>query len=270
MTRGWLIFAAFASAALSAGVPATAQVRVVVDGQVQEVPHGVVRVISWQPGGYQQVHDEPFQGHAMPGSATVTNTETTVGDGAWPARTMIVTRIVPTPASAAPRRMWRSADLPPPAPARAQPSYQAAEPERISFPDTENATPGTVRIRRDPATGHFITTVRVNGVPIRAIVDTGAANTILSPSDAHATGADGEIVDTQRMIGIGGYTMLNVARVRSLEVAGQNLGTFSTPVGQQGLGYSLLGQSEIARLGRIVIEDGTMTITPRRIQMSSR
>ena len=112
--------------------------------------------------------------------------------------------------------------------------------------------------------------MKVNGVAIRAIVDTGAASTILSPKDAWATGANEAVVSAQRMVGIGGYTMLNLARVQSLEVAGEQLGGFTAAIGQEGLGYTLLGQTEIARLGRITIEDGMMTIMPRNLRTASR
>jgi hypothetical protein len=72
------------------------------------------------------------------------------------------------------------------------------------------------------------------------------------------------------MPAIGGYTLLNVARLNSFEVGGQQLGGFTAAIGQEGIPYTLLGQTEIARLGRIVIEDGTMTITPRAPRMAMR
>jgi clan AA aspartic protease (TIGR02281 family) len=125
-------------------------------------------------------------------------------------------------------------------------------------------------IHRDPRTGHFIAPVRINGIVIQAIVDTGAQDTILSARDARATGAAQDIVRSEPMAGIGGYTMLSVARLRSMEVAGQNLGSFTAAIGQEGIPYTLLGQTEINRLGRIVIENGVMTITPRAAQVAFR
>lgn len=270
MTSRWVLLTAFAAAALSGGSQAEAQLRVIVDGQVQDVPAGVVRTISWRPGGRQTVRDEPFAGYARPGAATITNVETQEEDdrGRF-IGTRIVTRIVPIRETAS-AQPTRQAAAYAPAPTGAQIRYSAAEPRPFDFPAREQTKPEVLRIQRDPVTGHFITTIKINGVDVRAIVDTGAANTILAPRDARATGAAGEIVDSQRMVGIGGYTMLNIARIRSIEVGGQDLGGISTPIGQEGLGYTLLGQSEITRLGRIVIEDGTMTITPRGMQMTSR
>jgi clan AA aspartic protease (TIGR02281 family) len=291
-----------------AGVPASAQVRVIVDGKVQEVPDGVIRTIAYEPGGRQVIRDERFAGQAAPGCATVTTTETRdEDDHGRVIRTSVVTRIEPIVAVAyappsAPAQAFApaapqsfAASAPPFAPGAQRafapavytaPQQQAFAPPSAHLDVDPNAfganpaaladalpadpNPQSVRIRRDAATGHFITTIRVNGVPVRAIVDTGAQSTILSAQDARATGAGNAIVRTQPMAGIGGYTLLNVARLNSFEVGGQQLGGFTAAIGQEGIPYTLLGQTEIARLGRIVIEDGTMTITPRAPRMAMR
>ena len=132
------------------------------------------------------------------------------------------------------------------------------------------SAPQSLHIPRDRETGHFIAPININGVRVRAIIDTGAQETILSARDARATGANRDIVSTEPMAGIGGYTTLNVTRVHSMEVAGQQLGGFTAAIGQEGIPYTLLGQTEIARLGRIEIEDGVMTITPRSAVLASR
>ncbi|WP_156679683.1 retropepsin-like aspartic protease family protein [Sphingomonas profundi] len=250
-------------AACAASTPLAAQVRIVVDGQVQEVPDGVVRTITVRPGGARTVRDTPFRGEAMPGSATITTTETIDEDarGRTISRT-VVTRIEPVVAIAY-ARPTRPAPLPP----RPAPRLQLdAEALGLAVQDA----PAPVRIPRDPATGHFVATIRINGVPVRAIVDTGAANTILSARDAWATGAAEDVIGNRRMIGIGGLTVLDVARLRSFEIAGQQFGGISAAIGQQGLDYTLLGQTELVRLGRIVIEDGVMTISPHAQQVAAR
>lgn len=246
--------------------PAASQVRLVIDGQAEDVPDGVIRTIVTAADGRRTVRDEPFSGPVSPGAATVTTTETIDEDGRGrPIRTTIVTRIVPLAAVA-----YSSAgEAPLPPPPRSAPRLEI-DPVAFETTGPDEREGQVLRIRRDPATGHFITTVKVNGVAIRAIVDTGASNTILSPRDAWETGASDAIVSAQRMVGIGGYTMLNLARLRSLDVGGQDLGGFTAAIGQEGLGYTLLGQSEIARLGRIVIEDGVMTILPRAARFASR
>ncbi len=278
MMANRMISLAAAMVAATLANPAAAQVRVIVDGQAQEVPQGVIRTVLYQPGGHQTIHDEPCRGQAAAGgAATVTTTETTDEDERGRTiRTQMVTRIAPVIAIAYPKAAERDVAAPPETEPEPEPAPFAPAPPRLEIdPASYEATgeaprPHTVRIRRDAETGHFIANVRVNGVEIRAIIDTGAASTILSARDAWATGAANAIVSSERMVGIGGYTLLNIAHVRSFEVAGQQYGGMSAAIGQEGLAYTLLGQTEIARLGRIVIEDGTMTITPQAARMASR
>lgn len=144
--------------------------------------------------------------------------------------------------------------------------------EYADFDEPEAPPMGTqpLRIKRDRFTGHYIVPVTINGVRIRAAVDTGATSTILSPEDAADTGADRDARGTRPGVGIGGYTTLTMTRVRSMEIGGQRLKPFDADIGQQGIRVTLLGQTEIAKLGRIVIEDNVMTIYPRGIQTASR
>jgi clan AA aspartic protease (TIGR02281 family) len=157
------------------------------------------------------------------------------------------------------------------APPHPSPAY-APRLEYADFDEPEVPMPGIqpLRIRRDRFTGHFIAPVMINGVKVRVIVDTGATGTILSPEDAMATGADRDVTATRPGVGIGGYTTLSMTRVRSMEIGGQRLKAFDADIGQQGIRNTLLGQTEIAKLGRIVIEDNVMTIYPRGVQMASR
>ena len=220
--------------ALGAGIaaPAGAQVRIVVDGQVQEIPDGVIRTISYAPGGRQIVHDEPFASGFAPGCATVTTIETSEeNEDGSNVHTSVVTRIEPIAAVAyAP-----PIEQPEPALVEAPSPELAFEPEALELPEAPSAPPREVRIRRDGATGHFITLVRINGVDVRAIVDTGAQSTILSARDARATHADQDIVRSRPMAGIGGLTLLNVAHLKSMEVGGQQLGGFDAAIGQEGI-----------------------------------
>jgi clan AA aspartic protease (TIGR02281 family) len=266
--------------------PVLAQTRVMVDGQAQDVPAGTVRTITYFPDGRQSVIDSPFADESVPQAVTITTTQTTEEDeDGNPIQTVVETRIEPVAVAAAT-----------PAPIPAEPATAAAAyaprfqttlaafpplpPIQIALPlfdapaqamaDVSLDAPHDLRIGRDPTTGHFIARIRINGVEVRAIVDTGAQETILSAQDARATGATHDVIGSRPMAGIGGYTMLSVAHVRSMEVGGQQLGGFSAAIGQEGIPFTLLGQTEITRLGRIVIEDGVMTITPRNAQMASR
>lgn len=156
-------------------------------------------------------------------------------------------------------------------------AYAQTTQPRLDYQGFEEETTGPVlgsgqvlRIKRDRFTGHFIAPVIMNGVRVKAIIDTGASGTILSPEDAAATGADRDVTHSRPGVGIGGYTTLHVTRVRNLEIGGQRLGAFNADIGQQGIPHTLLGQPEIAKLGRLVIEDGIMTIYPKGVEIAAR
>jgi hypothetical protein len=117
-------------------------------------------------------------------------------------------------------------------------------------------------VRRDPWSGHYVADVVINGVRTKAIIDTGASSTILSPEAARATGADMDVTHSQYAAGIGGYTTLNATRIRSLSVGGRDIGGFDALIGRQGIPHTLLGQRELKRLGRIVMEGDVLTIEP--------
>lgn len=279
---------ALAAAIAATSVPAAAQVQVVVDGRAQQVPAGVVRTISYEPGGRQTIHDEPFRGQTAPGYATITTTETTDSDeDGSHARTHVVTRIEPVAVSAvsyAPTVTVVQNPYPPQAyvqPGYAQPGgtgpeYAQGQPPHLDVdpstydPDIGAGQEKVIRVHRDRMTGHFVASVLINGVRLKAIIDTGAQSSVLSPRDAQLCGADHDIVSSTPMSGITGTTMLNVARVRSFEIAGQNLGSFRAAIGAGDIPYTLLGQTEIAKLGRLVIENGVMEITPRALMVASR
>ena len=262
-----------------------------------------MQIIRYGVDGRQTVTSSPFAGPVVPQAVSVTTVSTTEEDDQGNlVQTVVETRIEPVAAIPMTLAAMPEIGVPPVpplpeqvptsafayAPSQAQPAFfPPLPPIQIALPliqPPEHWTPrqalasaGPVapatrdlRISRDPATGHFIAPIRINGVEVRAIIDTGAQETILSARDARATGAVQDVVGSEPMAGIGGYTMLHVVQVRSMEVGGQQLGGFRAAVGQEGIPYTLLGQTEISRLGRIVIEDGVMTISPRITQVAMR
>ncbi|QCB42688.1 hypothetical protein E5673_11000 [Sphingomonas sp. PAMC26645] len=245
------VHAAAIALALTA-TPAAAQVRVEIGGQIQDVPANTVRTVT-TVNGRTRVGDAAWQGGVgTPGMATITTTETTDedGDGHVLSRT-VVTCIEPQRTTVA-----VVAYAPPPVP------HIEIDPADLDDP-VALGTPRVLRINRDSWGGHFVASMMINGVPIRAIIDTGGAYSVLSAEDARETGADRAVQREEVAVGIGGYTRVGVARVASVEIGGQSLGRMTMRIGQPGIPYTLLGQPEIARLGRVTIEDGVMTITPR-------
>ena len=118
-----------------------------------------------------------------------------------------------------------------------------------------------IRVPRDTATGHFIMPVLMNGVQIRVIIDTGASMTFLSAGDAKATGADARATHKRPMVGIGGATDLGITRIDRFSIGGRDLGGFEAAISEKGLPYTLLGQTEIRKLGRIVIDGDILTVS---------
>jgi len=252
-------------------VHAVAQVRVVVDGQVHEVPYGVTRTITYRPQGRQQVSDQTLGRVNRQGTVRITTTEMTAENNAGhPMGRRFMTRIEPIRAGPYVPPAIVRADQPPPFSepvSRYRDTLEESYRANDAVPSVAWEGTGrrqTLRIRRDRRTGHFVAPININGVAVNAIIDTGAYWTILSPDDARATGAIHDITRSQPMAGIGGVTMLNVTRVRSMSVGGEQLGSFSAAIGRDGIPFTLLGQTEIARLGRIVIENEVMTIDPRK------
>lgn len=249
--------AAIAIALMSSltATPAAAQIRVEIEGQVQDVPANTVRTVTTVNGRKRVVDAAWAGGAATPGMAVITTTETTDEDdeGHVLSRT-VVTCIEPQ------RAMVAVVTYTPPPPAPRIEINPADLDQPVAL-----GRPHVLRINRDSWSGHFVASVTINGVRIRAIIDTGAAYSILSAEDARATGADRAVQREEVAVGIGGYTRLSVARVASVEIGGQSLGRMTMRIGQPGIPYTLLGQTEIARLGRVTIEDGVMTITPRGV-----
>ena len=219
-----------AAAALVMAAPAAAQtVTVTVNGHAFDMPTGATATFVTDENGTRMVSTTQVAAASLP--------------------------------AAAPRPAVYYA--PPPAP-------------RIEYtdPDAGSVEPAigggqVLRIRRDRMSGHFIAPVVMNGVRVKAIIDTGASGTILSPEDAVATGADRDVRSSRPGVGIGGYTTLYMTRVRDLEIGGQRLGAFDADIGQRGIPHTLLGTPQLTRLGRIVIEGDVMTIYPKGVEMAS-
>lgn len=236
------IAAVFAIALASlATVPAAAQITTIsVNGQTFEVQPGMQQTVTIAPDGSVTTRTVQIAAASMPQQPRI----------AYPA---IDAGYEPRP-QAAPGI-----------------AYATASQQRSGSEDDSTFGSGQVlRIRRDRFSGHFIVPVVINGVKVRAIIDTGASGTILSPEDAAATGADRDVMYARPGVGIGGATTLYATRVRSLEIGGQHMKAFSADIGQQGIPQTLQGQPEIAKLGRVVIEDGVMTIYPKGVAIASR
>ena len=99
------------------------------------------------------------------------------------------------------------------------------------------------------ADGHFYVIGYVNGSPVRFLIDTGASQTVLSPSDAKRSGIDTEALsfthsyETANGIGQGAAFTL-----RSLSIGPIELSDVPVSINQADMNTSLLGMSFLRRL----------------------
>ena len=117
-----------------------------------------------------------------------------------------------------------------------------------------------VTFRRD-ADSHFYVTAKVNGVPIRFLVDTGASVVMLRAADARRAGINVTSKDyDDEVIGIDGSSAIANVKLGSMDVGGIRLTNIDAAVDSGGLDVSLLGQNYLAQLDRMVIEHDRMTL----------
>jgi aspartyl protease family protein len=109
------------------------------------------------------------------------------------------------------------------------------------------------RLRRSDD-GLFYVTARVNGVPVRFLVDTGATMVVLTPADARRIGIAANAASvTQHMETAAGSSEVRSLVLGSVEVAGRGVDHVEAAIIERGLGVSLLGQNLLSRLGPITL-----------------
>lgn len=110
------------------------------------------------------------------------------------------------------------------------------------------------------ASGRFHLDAAVNGNPVRFLVDTGADTIALTVADAEAAGIsvnpNGFVPILRTASGEGWGTMVNLERVQIGDTELRNVGA----VVVRDLDISLLGQTVLARMGRVELKDGRMVI----------
>ncbi|MGE0180293.1 MAG: TIGR02281 family clan AA aspartic protease [Sphingomonas sp.] len=106
--------------------------------------------------------------------------------------------------------------------------------------------------------GHYYVTARVNGVPIRFMIDTGASIVALSTEDAERARVPmGDQISIAR--GVGGEVEVTPVTIDSIAVDGLTARSVRGAVAD-GLHVSLLGQSFLSQLNGVEISGDTMTL----------
>ncbi|MDE2619534.1 MAG: TIGR02281 family clan AA aspartic protease [Sphingomonadales bacterium] len=152
-----------------------------------------------------------------------------------------------------------TASGPPPAALSSTPATPGPAAHRP--PATGRFAPATITIGRDE-TGQFHLDAQVNGAPARLLVDTGADVVALTEADAERAGL---VVDPAAYRPIlrtaSGEGMGARVRIDRLEIGPVVLRDVEAVVAHD-LATSLLGQSALARLGRVELSGDVLVIAP--------
>ena len=122
-----------------------------------------------------------------------------------------------------------------------------------------NSQDGAIELQRNDD-GHFYADVRINGAPIRMLIDTGASGIALSREDAQMAGLATSIGMTD-VVGEGASgevrgQWVHLDRVELGPLSASGLDAAILDGGQP----SLLGQSFLRKFGKVQIEDDRMVL----------
>lgn len=122
-----------------------------------------------------------------------------------------------------------------------------------------NNQDGSIELSRE-GDGHFYADVRINGAPIRMLIDTGASGIALSREDAQMAGLATPI-GMSDVVGEGASgevhgQWVRLDRVELGPLSASGLDAAILDGGQQ----SLLGQSFLRKFGKVQIEDDKMVL----------
>jgi len=113
----------------------------------------------------------------------------------------------------------------------------------------------------ESAGGSFMVFGSVNGARVRFLVDTGASDIVLSPSDARRAGIDPETLKYDRPYatanGVGYGATVTLDR---LEVGAITLSNVRASVQQAEMGTSLLGMTFLSRLKSYTVQDRKLVL----------
>ena len=109
--------------------------------------------------------------------------------------------------------------------------------------------------------GHFYAELRVNGTPVRFLVDTGASMVALTREDAQRIGipiSEADFTGTAQTAS--GSVGLKPVVLDRVSLGALEATDVDAAIVQQGLGQSLLGQSWLKRIGKVTIEGDQMVL----------
>jgi len=122
----------------------------------------------------------------------------------------------------------------------------------------------SIHVRRSDD-GLFYINARVNDVPVRFLIDTGASHVVLSAQDAlrvgvSSTSARDDAVDGVSLTTAGGTTAARWQALRRIALPGADVADVKALVLSNDIPVSLIGQNLLSRLGAMTIDGDTLTI----------
>lgn len=113
------------------------------------------------------------------------------------------------------------------------------------------------------ADGHFWAQARMNGRPVRVLIDTGSSAVALTLADARALGVDTDhLAFTRSIATASGPTQAAPVTLAKVSVAGAEVPRVHALVVRAGLDASLLGMSYLGRLNGFSADRTGLTLTP--------
>jgi aspartyl protease family protein len=119
---------------------------------------------------------------------------------------------------------------------------------------------GALSFRRSMG-GHFYVEARVEGVPIRFLVDTGASRVVLSQADARRIGIDpARLGYSLRIATANGEARAASVMLTAIEVRDHRVEGVRALVNEAPMSHSLLGMSFLDRLDGYEVRDGALVL----------
>jgi aspartyl protease family protein len=111
--------------------------------------------------------------------------------------------------------------------------------------------------------GHFWANASVNNTAVRFLVDTGATQVVLTPSDAQRLGfLPKDLVYDKKVITANGPSYAALVKLKSVGVGTSMVRNVDALVVQDGLSISLLGMSYLGRLSRFEATPSSLILHP--------
>lgn len=117
-----------------------------------------------------------------------------------------------------------------------------------------------IEVPRSPD-GHYYLTIKVNGAPVRFVVDTGATEMVLTRRDAERAGIDpDDLIYSGRAFTANGMVETAPVRIDALTLGGVTETGVRAVVNRGEMGDSLLGMTYLQQFDRIEIADGRLVL----------